>query len=359
MKIDVPFSLKRGALIGAAGLFAVFLSGCGGGSSNGSSTASSIAATLAGSGESGSADGAGDVARFNNPVNVATDTLGNVYVCDFDGNRIRRINSAGVVSTLTNQANFERPFGITIAPDGRLYVSTDSNDTGGRDATTGTLWQINTSTGAATVVARNLGRPRGLAALSSTQIVLVDLTQNDVRLINPDTKIITPLAGPTVRGTAGFVNGNGSEVRFNRPYGPAITPSGNILLADQGNNALRLITPGGEVITYAGNGTAGNTNGTRFVAKFNGPQDVDLDSRGNIYVSDNGNHVIRRISTSGTVSTFAGDGTAGYRDGAGAQARFFGQEGLAVNRTGTTVYVADGTGGDDVDFNRIRKLTVK
>jgi sugar lactone lactonase YvrE len=313
--------------------------------------------TIAGSGDAGTTDGEGSVARFNNPVNVAGDNVGNVYVCDFDGNRIRRISTAGVVSTLTVQNNFQRPFGITFTPDGRLFVTTDANDSGARDTTTGTLWQIDVTSGVATVVARNLGRPRGIAALSNTQIVMTDIAQNDVRIIDPTTRVITPLAGPTTRGTAGFVNGVGTAARFNSPYGVTVTSTGDILVADQGNNSIRLITPAGVVSTFAGaSGVAGFRNGARNQAQFTAPQDVDIDSRGVIYVSDNGNHRIRRIS-SGFVTSFAGDGVAGFKDGAGKDARFFGQEGLAVNRSGSLIYLADGTGGTTGgSFNRVRRL---
>ncbi|RYG69859.1 hypothetical protein EON80_09025, partial [bacterium] len=280
MKVDLRLSAGRFALLGASALLSLTLAGCGGGGSNNSSSTASTAITFAGSGESGSTNGTGAAARFNNPVNVAVNALGNVYVCDFDGNRIRRISSTGVVTTVTSQSNFQRPFGITFTPNGQLYVSTDANDSLERDATTGTLWRVDLSSGVATVVARNLGRPRGLAAVSNTQIVLADITQHDVRIVNPLSGIITPLAGPrTTRGITGFVNGDGSAARFNRPYGPAVLPNGNILVADQGNNSIRLITPSGSVSTFSGSATAGFRNGALNQALFNAPQDVEVDSR--------------------------------------------------------------------------------
>jgi sugar lactone lactonase YvrE len=358
MKMDFRSSVRHSALVSASVLFGLALAGCGGGGGGSNSVTDTTVSTVAGSAEAGTTDGEGSVARFNNPVNVAGDNVGNVYVCDFDGNRIRRISTAGVVSTLTVQNNFQRPFGITFTPDGRLFVTTDANDSGARDTTTGTLWQIDVSSGAATVVARNLGRPRGIAAMSDTQIVMTDIAQNDVRIINPTTRVITPLAGPTgPRGASGFVNGTGSAARFNSPYGVTVTSTGDIMVADQGNNAIRLITPAGVVSTFAGaSGVAGFRNGARNQAQFTAPQDVDIDTRGVIYVSDTGNHRIRRIS-SGFVTNFAGDGVAGFNDGKGQDARFFGQEGLAVNRSGSLIYVADGTGGTaGASFNRVRRL---
>jgi sugar lactone lactonase YvrE len=347
---------RFGLGLGLAVLPGILMGGCSGGSGGPSTSPPATVTTLAGTATAGATDGAASVATFNNPVNVAIDSAGNVFVADFDNNRIRKISTSGQVSTITNQANFQRPFGLAFTPDGRLFATTDADDLGNRDNTTGTLWQINLSGGAATVIARDLGRPRGIVALSNSQIVLVDLTQNDVRLINPATKVITPLAG--LRGAAGFANGTGTLARFNRPYGPAVTLDGNILLADQNNNQLRLVTPAGVVTTFAGSTTPGYRDGDRSLALFNGPQDVDIDSGGNVYVTDNGNHRIRKINPNGIVSTFAGDGTQGFADGEGLQAEFYGQEGLAVRKDGTKVIVADGNNGDGSNFNRVRSLTV-
>ena len=93
-------------------------------------------------------------------------------------------------------------------------------------------------------------------------------------------------------------------------------------------------------------------------AAFNAPRAVAADSAGNVYVSDIGNHVIRRISAACTVETAAGDGTAGFNDGVGTDAEFYGQEGIAVTPDGATVYVADGNGGDGSAYHRVRALTI-
>ncbi len=341
----------------AGGALTLALAGCGGSNVN-VPGAQNPASTLAGGATAGNADGPLASASFNNPVNVATDAAGNIYVCDFDNGRVRRITTAGVVETIVNQANFNTPFGIAFMPDGRLFVQTDANDTGARDGTTGTIWRVDIAARTATVVARNLnGRPRGIVALNNSQLVLCDLTRSDVRLLNVNTGVVRPLAGSS--GTAGFVNGQGIAARFSRPYGPAITPEGNILLADQNNHALRLVTPAGVVTTFAGNGTAGFRDGDRSQALFNAPQDVDIDAAGNIYVSDNSNHRIRRIRPTGQVETIAGDGTAGFRDGTGAQARFQGQEGIALRNNGATLVIADGGGGVGGPFNRVRLLTLR
>ncbi len=333
----------------------VVIAGCGGGGQVPGGVRLGQTQTFAGAGATGSADGPVASARFNNPVNVATNAQGDVFICEYDGNRIRRISN-GVVDTIVNQANFKHPFGIVFLPDGRLFVQTDNNDAGAENATSGTIWQVNIAARTATVVARNLGLPRGLAAYDTNQLSLCDFSQSDVRLLDVNTGVITPLAG--LRGTTGFVDGTGTAARFNHPYGAVRLANGNLLVTDLINHALREITPAGVVTTLTGTGTAGFRDGTLAQAIFNGPQDVDVDSRGFIYVADNFNNRVRRIRN-GIVETIAGDGTAGYQEGAGSQARFFGLEGIALSPDGTTLYVADGNGGSGRDFNRIRSVHVR
>jgi sugar lactone lactonase YvrE len=288
-------------------------------------------------------------------VNVAVDAQSNAYVCDFDNSLIRKITPNGVVSTLTQQANFDRPFGIAFASDGQLYVQTDANDTGGRDGTTGTIWRINLTTGAATLVVKNAGRPRGLAGLPDGRLVLSDIVHHTISLLQPSTGVVTLLAGfPDV---AGFVDATGSTARFNRPYGVTVTAAGDILVADTFNNRIRQVTLAGVVTTFAGTGVDGATDGPRLQALFNGPQDVKVAPGGVVYVDDTGNRCIRKIDAAGQVSPLAGNGTAGFRDGALLQAEFFGMEGFAVSRDGSAIYVADGSGGeDDQLFNRVRVI---
>ncbi len=345
---------KWGAVAMAVAAPLVF-AGCGGGGSVPGGVRLGQTKTLAGAGEAGTADGPVATARFNNPVGVATDAAGNVFVTDYDGNRVRRISN-GVVDTIVNQANFKHPFGIAFLADGRLFVQTDNNDAGAETATSGTIWQVNIAAKTATVVARNLGLPRGLAAYDTNQLALSDLSQHDVRLLNVDTGVITPLAG--LRGTPGFVNGTGTAARFNRPYGSVRLSNGNLLVADAGNNALREITPAGVVTTLTGTGTAGFKDGALNEAVFNGPQDVVVDSLGFIYVADNFNNRVRRIRN-GIVETIAGSGAQGYAEGAGSQAQFFGLEGIALSPDETTLYVSDGNGGSGRPFNRVRSVHVR
>src|SRR3569623_998725 len=117
-------------------------------------------ATLAGCAEAGDADGPRGEARFSNPVNVVISESGIAYVADFDDNRLRKIDATGRTSTV---AELPKPFGLAIDATGFLIVETDDDDLQQHSETTGTVWRVNPATGAATVLARDIGRPRGLA----------------------------------------------------------------------------------------------------------------------------------------------------------------------------------------------------
>jgi len=148
--------------------------------------------------------------------------------------------------------------------------------------------------------------------------------------------------------TRGYAEGNGAEAKFNRPFKAAVDNAGNVYVADTNNHRIRKITPKGMVTTFA-RSTQGYTDGTATVAKFNDPVGVAVDGAGNIYVADNSNERIRKITPEGVVTTLAGS-TRGYADGIGAAAKFFWPNGLAVDSAGN-VYVAD------AGNHRIRKIT--
>lgn len=168
-------------------------------------------------------------ARFSNPVNVEVAADGTVYVADFDNDAVRMISSSGAVSTLVRQSTFSRPFGLALAADGTLYVQTDANDLGARDSTTGTIWRVNPGTGAVAVVARNLGRPRGIQVLADGRIAMSDVAHHVISILDPATGSVTPLAGAA--DEAGFEDATGAAARFNRPYGLARLSDGALLVA--------------------------------------------------------------------------------------------------------------------------------
>ncbi|MBB5766761.1 sugar lactone lactonase YvrE [Xanthomonas arboricola] len=145
------------------------------------------------------------------------------------------------------------------------------------------------------------------------------------------------VAGSGVRGA---VDGRAADARFADPYGLAIGPHGALYIADGGdNNRIRRLLDNGSVQTVAG-GQEGFGDGVDAAAEFNTPSGIAFDTAGNLYIADTGNHAIRKRTPQGVVTTLAGDGSAGFRDGAAAQARFNGPIGVAVDTQGR-VYVAD------------------
>lgn len=141
-------------------------------------------------------------------------------------------------------------------------------------------------------------------------------------------------------GVQGLRDGAAQQARFADPWGVAVAGDGTVYVSDAGdNNRIRVIHRDGSVATLAGAGE-GFVDGIGTAAMFNTPSGIAIDEAGNLYVADTGNHAIRRVTPQGVVTTLAGDGTAGFRDGPAAQARFDGPIGIALGRDGR-VYVAD------------------
>lgn len=346
MKASLPLGLT---LIGLALILA-----CGGGSSTPAAGSGTIS-TFAGGAESGTTDAIGQSVRFNNPVNVVIGPNNNLYVADFDNNRIRRIAPDGTSTTVIDQANFVRPFGMAFIGN-RLFVQTDGNDTGGVDSMTGTIWEVDIVNNTATVVKADIGRPRGLVALPNGKLGMSNLTRNVIESMDPNTGAVTLLAGSYNGG--GFVNGSATNARFNRPYGIDLLNSNTLLVADSGNHVIRSVNlVNGSVTTFAGSGTEGFQGGFFQQARFSKPQSVQVVNEDNVFVGDNGNFVIRHL-TIGRVAVFAGIGQPGFMDGPLSQAQFFGMEGFDVDNTGSNFYIADGTGGQDGQpYHRLRRIS--
>jgi len=190
-----------------------------------------------------------------------------------------------------------------------------------------------------------------LALMSLLVSCVTDAHNNRIRKITPADRIEDRVVSTfTGSGTEGSGNGTGTAAQFYYPFGVAVDSSGNIYVADTNNHRIRKITPAGVVSTFAGTGTEGFANGTGTEAQFNLPTGVAVDSRGNVYVADQVNHRIRRITPAGVVSTLAGTGTRGHADGTGTEAQFNYPTGVAVDSSGN-VFVADNVN------HRIRKIT--
>jgi sugar lactone lactonase YvrE len=164
---------------------------------------------------------------------------------------------------------------------------------------------------------------------------------------NLNSQTVTTIAGS---GVAGFANGIGTAAQFNNPSRLAIANDGTIFVADALNNRIRKITTAGVVTTYAGTGFTGTINGMASAATFYRPSGVTVATDGTVYVADQGNNIIRKITAAGVTTTLAGSGFAAHNDGIGVAADFDAPSSLAVNADGT-VFVAD------ADNNCIRKIT--
>jgi sugar lactone lactonase YvrE len=297
-----------------------------------------------------------------NPVGVILEPAAatSLIVSDFDANKLLRIDPAAhTITALTSSPSFQRPYGLAFDWNAnRLYSETDSNPTLLHDITTATIWVVNTTSGVPTTLVPNAGGFRSIAVLPNGHLVLSDRGHHVINLMDPSTGAVTLLAGNP--SCAGGVDGTGANATFTSPYGIGVLPNDDLVIADDQLHVLRRVTQAGVVTTFAGDGVSGTIDGPAASARFVLPRGIAVDAAGNVYVADNGAHRVRRVGTDNMVTTLAGDGTAGFMDGAGNIAQFYGTEGIAVAANGT-LYVADGTNGDDTSpavFNRIRSITI-
>lgn len=194
-------------------------------------------------------------------------------------------------------------------------------------------------------VAGGFADPFGVALDREGNLYVADAGEhNRIRRIAPDGQV-SDLAG----GREGRSDGSGAAAAFHTPSGIAFDPAGNLIVADTGNNAIRKVTPQGVVTTLAGDGAAGFRDGAAQQAQFNGPIGVAVDKAGNVYVADTYNDRIRRIGVDAVVTTVAGSGVPGMQDGPAAAAMFDTPTGIAIDAKGV-LYVAD------TRFGAIRKL---
>jgi sugar lactone lactonase YvrE len=279
--------------------------------------------TLSGASVPGRIDGTRGIARFSNPVNVVSDGAGGLVVCDFDNSTLRRVSADGTASSpFTLPTGFARPFGAVRTGD-TLFVQTDRSTAG---TPTGALWRVSLTNNSVALVKDAFGRYRGLGVLSDGRLVGAEYLQGIIAIIDPATGNATPL-----------ITG------LTTPYDIVVLPTDDVVFADYGGHAVRKVSPDGTVHTLADTG-------------FTTPQGLALADDGTIYVSDPGAAKIFAIApVTYEVSTAAGTGTPGYLDDADPlAAKLFGLEGIDVDAD--YLYVADGSGGEDVPYHRVRRI---
>lgn len=275
--------------------------------------------TLAGAaGQAGGTDGTGTSARFNHPLGVTGNT-DSIFVTDYDGHTVRRIDASRAVTTLGGSAGVP-----------------------GTTAGTGTAARFN--------------RPAGIALTFDGVLVVSDAASHRLSL-----GVMRPEPGEYYwSGLAGLPNkemhadGVRGHARLTRPFGMTTDAAGNLYVADPGDHVVRKITPDGIATTIAGYPYSPGSEesiGVENRARLRGPTDVAMDAAGNLYIADSGNYTIRRLSSSGVMSTLAGvPGLLGHVDGPGTTARLGGVGGIAIGPDGHLYFA-------EYDSNIIRKMT--
>jgi len=326
-----------------------------------------IAGTFSGTGVACNTDGFSLNAEYYSPRGVTRDDKGNFYIADAGNNTIRKIDKTGAVTTLAGKAcvapgfvnaigdiaRFNTPYDLVFSPASlmnitaaRLFVA-DRNNNAIRtvnvaDGNTGMLMPFDGSGNLPTLI--NL--PEGLGTDKQGNLYVASTGNNKIVKMNYLGSVIW-IAGT---GTAGSANGPIATATFNQPTDVAVDDNGNVYVSEKGSHLIRKISTAGVVSTVAGTGSSGSADGSGISASFNTPVSVGADAAGNIYVSDAGNNKVRRI-TAGTyyVQTIAGTGAAAFADGMGTVAKFNYPAGMYAGKDGT-LHLAD------VFNNRIRVL---
>ena len=343
--------------------------------------------TIAGSGHFGfSGDGgAATSANFGWLTGVSVAGAGDIYLSDGSSNVIRKVTaSTGNISTIagiflgTNVvdltpyagdggpatgAHLNIPLSVAVASSGNVYIA---------DAGNNVVRKITASTGNITTfagmgpshqgydgdggpaIAATLYNPYSVAVDATENVYIADSQNKVIRKVTASTGIITTIAGNGVEGYSGD-GGPATSAQLFLPQGVAVDGSGNVYIADNGSHVVRMVTTSsGNITTLAGNGTAGfgGDGGPATSATFSSPQGLAVDVSGNVYVADAANNVVRKINAStGNISTVAGNGAQGYSGDGGPAiaAKLFAPVGVALDGSGN-LYIAD-------DNSVIRKVT--
>jgi sugar lactone lactonase YvrE len=319
--------------------------------------------TFAGSGTLGYADGNAATAMFSNPMGLAVDSAGNVFVADSRNNRIRKISANGMVTTLAgsgkvgaadgkgNAASFFFPTAIAVGEGGMVYVADTHNNLIRKVSSDGTVITIAGSLSAAPSAAKDttirFDNPSGIAVDKKGNVFVTDWAKDRILKIRPNGKVII-LAGT---GEPGAKDGAGTVASFYLPEGITVDANGVLYVADAYNNMVRKISTEAVVSTFIrGKAVPQQGRSRRDTSALSHPYGITVDETGNVYVADPGNNKIRKITPEGRMTTFAGSGLRGNGNGAANEASFYNPYGVAADSKGN-IYVAD------YQNNLIRKIS--
>ena len=329
--------------------------------------------TVAGSGTPGSSGdgGVATEAQLNNPTGVAVDAAFTIYIADQLNQVIRQVQGSNITTLAgdgrqglfgdggsAGAASFYSPAGVAVASNGDYYIA-DYGNSSIRKVSQGRISTFAGSSSASAdfggdggpAASALLNLPKGVAVDASGNVYIADSGNNRIRKVDTAGKIATVAGGGTT--SLGDL-GQATRARLSNPQSVAVDAAGNIYIADTGQNRIRKVDANGIITTIAGTGTAGFTGdgGPGAIATLSSPRGVAVDAAGNVFFSDYNNYRIRRVAANGTISTIAGNGQAGWTgDGGPATgARLRQPTGLAVDSAGR-IYIADTAN------NVVRKLT--
>jgi uncharacterized protein (TIGR03437 family) len=325
--------------------------------------ANGIISTVAGNGARGYSgdNGSAISATLDEPAAVAVDAVGNLYIADESNAVVRKVANNGIISTVAGNGNnysgdngpatnaqLHWPAGVAVDAADNLYIADAYDNRIRKVATSGVITTVagNGTAGysgdSGPATSAQLDYPFGIAVDAVGDLYIADTYSHRIRKIAPNGTIST-VAG---NGTAGYSGDNGpaASAQLNDPYGVAVDAAGNVYVADTANNRIRKIATNGIISTVAGIGTQGYSgdSGPGISAQLYGPEAVTVDAVGNIYVADTGNNRIRKLMANGSISTVAGNGASGYSgdNGSATGAQLTRPSGVAVDATGS-VYIAD------------------
>lgn len=322
-----------------------------------------IVSTFAGTGVVGSTDGSASTSRFNYPTVIVFDNQNNLIVVDRSNHKIRKITPTGNVTTIAGAgtagsldgasitATFRYPDGAIVDSNGNVFITDQSNhkirklDTSNIVTTiagSGTLGYLD-----GTGVATRFYYPAAMAIDSNDNLFIADYSNHCIRKINP-LGVVSTYAG--IGGSSGNVDGNNSIAKFNGPTGLCFDNVGNLYVADYNNNKIRKIDTSGNVSTFCGTGVTGNVDGNATTAQFNKPGVICFDGIDTFYVTDSGNHNVRKVDMLGNVTTYAGTSVAGAVDENALSASFRDLTGI-VSKNKDELFIAD------YGNHKIRKIT--
>jgi len=321
---------------------------------------------IAGTGKDGSTDtGIATTSQLSGPAGLAIDNLGNVFIADMSNSRIRKVALNGTISTITGTtvsvdtgiattSRLTNPFGIASDKLGNVYFADSNNNRIRKVTPEGNIFTIagtgtagSTDTGIATT--SQLSLPEGLAIDNSGNVFIADINNSKIRKVTPDGTIFT-IAGT---GTAGNKDtGIATSSQLFLPLAIAVDSPGNVYIAEGPNHRVRKVTPEGTIFTIAGTGTAGiKDTGIATTSQLNTPTGLAVDLLGNVYIAENNNYRIRKVTPDGSIFTVAGTGAAGNTDtGVATSSQLNTPQALAVDSLGN-IYIGDSGN------HRIRKVT--